>query len=215
MKVVVITKDQPEYIQRFEVVLDGYDHIYVIDRPSVEYPAGIPAIYNFSGDGFLAGRMRDIGALAFAGEDILFLDGDKVPQGNLRAVENAPFDCVLLGVQNDKRDYFNGTTHSITLPDIHYQGNGCYTCGILYRADLIKTFRKYNEGRIFHPIFDGTWGEEDTWNGDIMNHEKASVGVVSDCWLTGTIGGWTDPKLQQLATNFARRIKLRIKWGFC
>ena len=45
--------------------------------------------------------MRDIGALAFAGEDILFLDGDKIPQGDLRAVENAPFDCVLLGVQND------------------------------------------------------------------------------------------------------------------
>ena len=121
MKVVVITRDQPLEIPKFEECLKGFDHIYVIDRPSVEYPAGIPAIYNFSGDGFLAGRMRDLGALSFAGEDILFLDGDKVPQGDLSAVENAPFDCVLLGVQNDKREYFDGTTHSITLPDIHYQ----------------------------------------------------------------------------------------------
>ena len=215
MKVVVITRNQPLEIPKFEECLKGFDRLYVIDRPSVEYPAGIPAIYNFSGDGFLAGRMRDIGALAFAGEDILFLDGDKVPIGDLSAVENAPFDCVLLGVQNEKRKYFDGTTHQITLPDIHYQGNGCYTCGILYRSSVISTFRKYNEGRIFHPTFDGTWGEEDTWNGDIMNHEKISIGVVSDCLLSGTIGGWENPKLPQLVSNFVKRLALREKFKFC
>ena len=78
MEVVVITRNQPLEIPKFEECLKGFDRLYVIDRPSVEYPAGIPSIYNYSGDGFLAGRMRDIGALAFAGEDILFLDGDKV-----------------------------------------------------------------------------------------------------------------------------------------
>lgn len=215
MKAVIITKDQPKYIPQFEQALDGMEHIYVIDRPSVEYPSDIPAIYNFCGEGFLAGRMRDLGATLFAGEDILFLDGDKVPQGNLKAVEESPFDCVLLGVKGDKRSYFNGTTHRVTLPDIHLQINGCYTCGILYRAELIKTFRRYNEGRIFHPIFDGTWGEEDTWNGDIMNHEKISIGVVSDCLLSGTIGGWENPKLPQLVSNFVKRLALREKFKFC
>lgn len=215
MKVVVITKDQPLEIPKFEECLKDFDHVYVVDRPTVKYPSGIPAIYNYNGDGFLAGRMRDLGALSFAGEDILFLDGDKIPQGNLRSVESAPFDCVLLGVQHDKREYFDGTTHSITLPDIRLQANGCYTCGILYRAELIKTFRKYNEGRIFHPIFDGTWGEEDTWNGDIMNHEKVSIGVVHDVILTGTIGGWSNPKLPQLVSNFVKRLELRNKYNFC
>lgn len=215
MKVVVITKDQPLEIPKFEECLKDFDHVYVVDRPTVKYPSGIPAIYNYNGDGFLAGRMRDLGALSFAGEDILFLDGDKIPQGNLRSVEDAPFDCVLLGVQHDKRvEYFDGTTHSITLPDIRLQANGCYTCGILYRAELIKTFRKYNEGRIFHPIFDGTWGEEDTWNGDIMNHEQVSVGVVHDVILTGTIGGWSNPKLPQLVSNFVKRLELRNKYNF-
>ena len=215
MKVVVITRDQPLEIPKFEECLKDFDHVYVVDRPTIKYPSGIPAIYNYNGDGFLAGRMRDLGALSFAGEDILFLDGDKIPQGNLRSVESSPFDCVLLGVQHDKREYFDGTTHSITLPDIRLQANGCYTCGILYRAELIKTFRKYNEDRIFHPIFDGTWGEEDTWNGDIMNHEKVSIGVVHDVILTGTIGGWSNPKLPQLVSNFVKRIELRNKYNFC
>ena len=211
MKIVIITKDQPEFVPIFEEFLRGYEHLYVIDRPTKDYPSSIPAIVNKAGDGFLAGRMRDLGATVFAGEDILFLDGDKVPLGDLKSVENAPFDCVLLGVHDDTRKYFDGTTHSITLPPIEYQGNGCYTCGILYRAPLIDTFRRYNRGRIFHPVFDGTWGEEDTWNGDIMNYEHVNIGVVHDVHLTGEIGGIADPKLKQLAENFAKRLALRAQ----
>ena len=79
MKIVIITKDQPEYVPIFEEFLRGYEHVYVIDRPTKEYPSNIPAIVNRAGDGFLAGRMRDLGATVFAGEDILFLDGGKVP----------------------------------------------------------------------------------------------------------------------------------------
>ena len=209
MKAVVITRDQPEYVPLFEHFLRGLEHIYVVDRPTKDYPAGIPCIVNRTGHGFLAGRMRDLGALAFCGEDILFLDGDKVPLGNLRSVEESPYDCVLLGVHGDGRAYFDGTTHQVKLPPIQYQGNGCYTCGILYRARLIELFRRYNDGRIFHPCFDGIWGEEDTWNGDIMNYENVKVGVVADCYLTGSIGGLTDPKLPQLAENFLKRLSLR------
>lgn len=214
MVIVIISKDQPKYINDFENKLSDYKHLYVLDRPTVEYPKNIPCIINNNGTGFLAGRMRDLGAMNFIGEDILFLDGDKVPIGNLKSVENAPFECVLLGVKDDRRKYFDGTTHQITLPDIINQGNGCYTCGILYRASLIEKFRQYNEGRIFHPIFDETWGEEDTWNGDIMNYEHTKIGVVSDCYLSETIGGWTDPKLPQLVTNFVKRLKLRKKYHF-
>lgn len=62
---VVITKDQPEYIPEFEEVIHDYNHVYVIDLPTVEYPINIPCIVNYYGEGFLAGRMRDMGASCF------------------------------------------------------------------------------------------------------------------------------------------------------
>jgi len=231
MKVVIISKDQPSEIHKFEERLKDFDHIYVIDRPTLEYPLDIPAIFNFNGEGFLAGRMRDLGAINFYDEDILFLDGDKVPIGNLHALEDMLFDCVLLGIKDDPRkDYFDGTTHQINLPeDPKIQINGCYSCGILYRKNLIKRFREINKGRIFHPCFDGTWGDEDSWNGDIMNIEGWKVGCTSEVILSGEIGGCkingncisednpldlsrkdTDlGKLIQLCDNFVKRCKLR------
>lgn len=241
MKVVVISHNQAKYIPDFERVLCNYEHVYVIDRPSEPYPSGIPAIYNLVGNGFLAGRMRDIGATCFPDSDILFLDGDKVPSGNLASLDNMPFECILLGVENDPRThFFDGTTHAISLPeDPLEQINGCYSCGILYRKKLIKRFREINEGRIFHPCFDGTWGDEDSWNGDIINCEHIPIGCTSEVILGGSIGGCKvngnrvrDPKememlfknpeeffkmnqdyqkLQQLVLNFTRRCELRRK----
>jgi hypothetical protein len=231
MNIVVISHNQPLEIPKFEEALRDFNHIYVIDRPTVEYPDDINAIYNYNGEGFLAGRMRDLGAINFPPEDILFLDGDKVPKGDLHALESMPFDCVLLGVENDPRDYFDGTTHRVNLPeDPMVQINGCYSCGILYRKELIRRFREINCGRIFHPLFDGTWGDEDSWNGDIMNIEGWNVGCTNEVVLSGEIGGckinrnYVTPeniddigskkmtdlgKLSQLMINFKKRCWLR------
>lgn len=210
--VVVITKDQPEYIPEFEEVLHDYNHVYVIDRPTVEYPINIPCIVNYYGEGFLAGRMRDMGASCFYDSDILFLDGDKVPQGDLKSLDAIPYDCVLLGTKNDKRDFFDGTTHLIELDDPYMQYNGVYSCGILLRKNLISRLRELNNGRIFNPVFNGRWGEEDTWNGDIMFHEKFTVGCTSDVVLSGIvegINGDNEWKNTDLAINFLKRLQLR------
>lgn len=218
--VIVISKDQPEYIKDFERALERYNHLYVIDRPTKNYPSGIPSVVNHYGEGFLAGRMRDIGALFFNGDDILFLDGDKVPKGNLDSLDMIPYDCVLLGTENDKRKFFDGTTHEVKVPvDFDAQWNGVYSCGILIRKNLIKRLREVNDGRIFNAVFDGCWGEEDTWNGDIMFREGWKVGCTSDVILSGIVTGIADgneSKMDGLCTNFFKRLELRKKvFGSC
>lgn len=204
MHVVVISKDQPSYIAAFEAVLSSFEHIYVIDRPTVQYPSNIPAIINTWGTGFLAGRMRDLGATYFGDtDDILFLDGDKVPSGNLESLQDMPYDCILLGTKNDTRKkfsdgslLFDGTTHKFSFhEDKLHLYNNCYSCGILYRKHLIKRFRELNAGRIFHPWFDGRYGNEDIWNGDIMNYEGYNVGCTSEVVLDGKIEGGSTKKL--------------------
>lgn len=212
--VVVITKDQPEYIPAFEEVLRDYNHVYVIDRPTVEYPINIPCIVNYYGEGFLAGRMRDIGASCFYDSDILFFDGDKVPQGDLKSLDALPYDCVLLGTKNDTRDFFDGTTHAVELLNPYMQYNGVYSCGILLRKNVISRLREVNGGRIFNPVFDGHWGEEDTWNGDIIFHDKFTVGCTSDVVLSGVVEGITknnEWKANELAINFLKRLQLRTQ----
>lgn len=193
MKIVVISHNQESYLPLMEDKLSSYDHIIVVDRPSVQFQLTPNMIVNTKGKGFLAGKMRDIGAAEFGNDDILFLDGDKIPLGDIPNIDSTKYDCVIFPCeeQEDIRKSVFKDEFGIIEPDtnpISNFANVFYTCGIFYSKRLIKRFRELNEGRIFHPAFDGHWGEEDRWNGDIINFEQFNAAYSQQMKLSGTLG---------------------------
>lgn len=216
-KCVVISKDQSKYIPYFEKSLKNIEHIYVIDRPTEEYPKNIPTLYNYEGTGFLAGKMRDLGANYFNYDsDILFLDGDKYPiKGNLEKLDKIEGDIIMLPILNDKRIIFNNlqenNTKEYIIKDKTNPQNFVYSCGILLRKRFIDYVRKINnDGRIFKEIFDGNFGEEDRFLGDIVScTENFKIVITNTIILNGEFNGLKDRE-DSFLINFNKRLKLKF-----
>jgi hypothetical protein len=220
MKAIIISHNQSKYIKYFEEKLKDIEHLYVIDRPTEIYAKNINAIYNFNGSGFLAGYCRDLGASKYNyDDDLLFLDGDKFPiKGNLEELNNIPGDVVLLSVENDIRKIFNelvpNTTKEYIIKDKINPYNNVFSCGILLRKRFINHVRKINnDGRIFKEIFDGNFGEEDTFLGDVVSYnydkEKFSIYITNKIILNGGFSCEKD-RNEELIVNFAKRNRLKF-----
>ena len=73
--------------------------------------------------------------------------------------------------------------------------------------------REINGGRIFHPCFDGTWGDEDRWIGDVLGFYKIPIFYTTKVTLAGHITSTRDDpmseKAQNLHINMMKRIHLR------
>ncbi len=216
-KCVIISKDQSKYISYFENELKNIEHVYVIDRPTEEYPKNIKAIYNYEGTGFLAGKMRDIGANYFNYDsDILFLDGDKFPiKGNIENLDKINGDIILLPILNDKRKIFldlpENTTKEYFIKDKTNPQNFVYSCGILLRKNFIDYVKNINnDGRIFKEIFDGNFGEEDRFLGDIVSCTgKFKIVITNTIILNGEFNGMKDRE-ESFLENFNKRLKLKF-----
>ena len=217
MNIVVISHNQKEHIQPMIDALEGHGIVYVLDRctdGSFEhvFPKNITVLDNEHGDGFLAGRMRDIGASYHdPDEPILFLDGDKIPIGDINILPTLGFDCVLLGVENDRREWINVDEGSIPYNDYKNPHNEFYSCGIWLSAKAMKIAKSKCDGRIFHANFDGNWGEEDRYLGDILYSSRLSIGYTTKVKLTG---GLTEESecIDKLAVNFTKRLNMRKQW---
>lgn len=218
MNIVVINRNQESKIDLMENKIHDYNHVFCFDR---YHPVtDVPAVYNETGTGFLAGKCRDIGAAYFnyAG-DILFLDGDKVPVGDLSIIPEIGADCVMLGVgKNDHREFMrqeNVTKEYNWDEGFDYNNplNFVYSCGIYLSQKAIKIMREINGGRIFHPVFDGIWGDEDRWIGDVLGYNKIPIFYTTKVVLEGTITSTRDDpmseKAQNLHINMLNRIHLR------
>lgn len=210
LNVVVISQNQREHINPMLRALSGNNVCYVLDRctdGSENELKNTMHIVNDSGQGFLAGKMRDLGAWCFGYKGpILLLDGDKTPLGPLPDFEALGFDCVMLGVENDPRGLPDGQ-HSLN--KIY---NSVYSCGIWINQKVIDKAREICDGRIFHAAFDGNWGDEDRFLGNIIRHYGFTVGYCSNPKLSGTITGidenTSDSKMQGFAKNFYTRLQL-------
>lgn len=224
--VIILNQSQIDFVPLHREILSPIEPIFVFDRFT---PAELPPRYKIhivDDDGFYAGQCRDVGAEGLD-DDILFLDGDKLmsasPYETIRRLgdDNA---VILFGCETDKREWiFSGER-----PPIGYYGNphnGFCTCGIWLRQDFINDVREMNGGRIFHPIFDCLYGEEDRYLGDqcIALGYKA-IGAGADVILSGKISGITSNRNREFNQNFANRIMLRsniinpvamdaVKWG--
>jgi len=219
MQVVVISKDQQEHVNGMLAALTGHDVVYVLDRCtySMPWPDNVRVVENRAGTGFLAGRMRDLGAsLHDASRPILFLDGDKIPHGDLSILEATPFDAVCLGVYEDHRGWINegeGTIPWMQIGDFINPHNGVYSCGLFLTPRAIHAIKKYSsEGRIFNEAFDGNWGEEDRFIGDVLAHEEMTIGYTDKIKLSGNITNENEAS-EKVVHNFLRRLRIRAKFN--
>lgn len=216
MHIVVISKGQEEFVEKMISALSPIEPLFVFDR--CEPVEGVRFKHNIEGEGFLAGRMRDLGAEGID-DDVLFLDGDKVPQGNIVAdIEKlkSKYDCICYGIDKESE---NSTYRSFMKADdvddiVPFQKNkmpfayGCYSCGMWLSRDAVRKLRELNGGRIFHPIFDGNWGDEDNFLADELYYSGFKIGYSTHVRLSGKFSDWTK-RADELSENFINRIKLR------
>ena len=218
MHVVVINKNQQELVKPMMEALAPYEPLFVFDR--CEPVDGCRYVKNVSGTGFLAGKMRDLGAKGID-DDILFLDGDKVPQGDIVAdVERlkSKYDCICYGVDaryehSELRGFMRTDGVDGVVPwqkDGRPFAYGCYSCGMWICRDGIRKLREINGGRIFHPAFDGTWGDEDNFVADELHYSGFRIGYSTHVRLAGKFGDCSDNvKMEGWSRNFIKRVHLR------
>lgn len=211
MRVVVIAQNQRESLAHMRLALSGHSVVYVLDRcvdGSAYVLNGETYIENDVGDGHLAGMMRDIGAAHLGYDsDILFLDGDKVPSGDIDILPNLGFDCVLMGVKNDRRGFGDGLIPWLVKGDYIDPYNGVYSCGMWLSKKAIDVLRGECNGRIFSAEFDGHWGEEDRYAGDLLAKHGLSIGYTTKIILSGDL---TPPATatQKIRRNFYHRLMI-------
>ena len=207
MNVVVISKDQQENVEPMMVALRNHDVCLVQDR--CDYGC-VPcrSIINHSGDGFLAGRMRDYGASYFNySGPILFLDGDRIPMGDLPDMNTFGFDAICLMCEYDERKWKGAGL--IPWENFDNPHNWIYSCGIWLSQAAIDMARSKCGGRIFHESFDGAWGEEDRYLGDVLVASGLTIGYIDSPKLTGCVGGIPKNRQNEFEQNFIKRIHLR------
>jgi hypothetical protein len=216
MHIVVINRDQEEYVEAMRNALAPHEPLFVFDR--CDPVAGVKYKVNIEGSGFLAGKMRDLGAEG-VDDDILFLDGDKIPMGDIvsdiEGLRNK-YDCICYGVEagyehSELRQFMRDEDFDGIVP-FQSEGrpfaSGCYSCGMWISKAAIRKLRELNGGRIFHPAFDGTWGDEDNFLADELHYSGFTIGFSTHVRLLGLFSDFNE-KIDGLLQNFIKRINLR------
>lgn len=216
MHVIVINRNQQKYVHQMREALKPIEPLFVFDR--CEPVLDVNFIFNNEGENFLAGKMRDYGAKDID-DDILFLDGDKVPKGNiLKDIESLKdkYDCICYGIDSDKENsvYRNFMKQDNVDGVVPWQLNrsspiafGCYTCGMFLKKEVIEKVRLLNNGRIFHPSFDGTWGDEDNFLADEVDYLGFKIGYSTHVRLSGEFSS-CETKMDMFVSNFRKRLLL-------
>ena len=190
LNVVVISHNQAGSIRAMKSYLDrcfpGCPVVMVLDRcidNSQEEATAcrMPHVVNSEGSGFLAGRMRDLG-LQYTGywKDTLFLDGDRIPTDCLN-YESAKaalglYDMTLIPVSEGEFRRWFSNDQFVDNPQYGKWGNDVFTCGMVMRGCALTAITTHQEGKLFVTDFDGYYGEEDRFLGDVAYHLGLTCG---------------------------------------
>lgn len=148
------------------------DRFWVLDRcidNSAVLLSGETVIENKEGRGFLAGKMRDIGldeALKSNYEEVIFLDGDRIPQN----MTDKALDDVMkeYGCGIFRRNGFSFSAESVgQYLKCPKSAMKVYTAGLIVKREYLDKIRALtiNGGRCFNSLFDGYYGCEDYFFG--------------------------------------------------
>jgi hypothetical protein len=185
--VVIVSKDQQQNIEEMrdalKACLPSFKRVFAFDRcfegAKKAAELGEKFVLNETGSGFMAGYTRDLGLNALENDDTLFLDGDRIPSGlNEELVLKAVslYDICLIRIENDCRTIF--TKDEFTLnPVFQDYYNNVYTCGFVIKKEMISKIKALQEQRLFNSCFDGFYGEEDEFLGNLIFSLGGSCGL--------------------------------------
>lgn len=166
----------------------GSRRVLVLDRSPEIAPYGWPhVVRNSEGDGWLAGRMRDLG-LAYVRANfqdctgVLFVDGDRIPQEDLQPYCQG--DAVLFSVERDPRGLVPGPLCDCTEWCLDFKDSPFMSPAMYLSMGCIRSV--IENDRLFAPCFDGLWGEEDRDLGDRVVHAGFRV-LASSAKVSGTL----------------------------
>ena len=129
--------------------------------------------------GFCAGSARNAGLkLTNPTNDVLFLDGDRIPHNlNIERIIQMLyyFDISVISHKIDNRKWFSDIPSINT--NFNNYSNGIWSSAILLRRSAInKIIEIVGNDNLFDPIFDGNWGCEDEYLGDVAKYLHMSCG---------------------------------------
>lgn len=202
VSVVVISKNQRGPLEKMLAALRSqlpdYPRLFVLDRTtdgSREFlmEEGERFVEKNTGRGFEAGSARNLGlSLVPASDDVLFFDGDRHPIGISPALVEqalATYDVTLISAEKELcRGWF--TDHFTENPLMGFKGNSFFTCGFLMRRSAIQEILKLSMfNLLFNPLYDGAYGTEDMFLGDMVYHIGLSCGGFPiSCRVNGEVG---------------------------
>ena len=164
----------------------------VRDRCDVECPEADAILDNKEGDGFLAGKCRDIGvdyALLLGAPAVIFIDEDCIPQDDLvkSHLDYLTYDLPVISLGrrleekhswHDPRELgdagnlhlFSSRGSVVQNPTVLASCLATWTCNMGMNCRAIQVIRGVmnrlcKKNRVFHPAFDGKWGGEDAFLG--------------------------------------------------
>jgi MoaA/NifB/PqqE/SkfB family radical SAM enzyme len=185
--IVIISKNQEKSIKemmfRLRIDIPTANRIFVLDRCSDGSKEMLESYNEFFVErhdavGFCAGSARNIGLKHTNPEhDVLFLDGDRIPH-NLnyeRIVQMLYyFNVSMIKNETDTRNWFVNVP-SINTQYRNYNNNVWSSAILLRRTAITKISEIVGDGNLFDPTFDGNWGCEDEYLGDVAT----SLGMLS------------------------------------
>lgn len=197
MKIAVISRNQGDSLKKMIYSLRGQlssPRLIVLDRcednsKDILESMGENFIEKNYGEGWEAGKVRNVAIDKIGNEDIFLFDGDRVPSGLsdelcLEALDK--YDITLMSLSEDHRERDMNVEE---FADNKWFGKGAnlvYTPGILIRGSAIAKIKEFNQGFVFNPVFDGCWGYEDMSMGDVAAHLGMSCGFFPrKVWLRG------------------------------
>lgn len=173
MNIVIINKDQPPMSL---AAFPSKDRITV--SFDAEAPIEIPGVYTTAlgahAPGFYAGANRNHGLAASYTQfgksgHVLFLDGDRTPDHYSESIitdtlKKYDADALLLTCKTDPRSIAKSPLLDGPV-DAGCLVSEFFSCGFVLTDRAIEGVCAENNGALFHPAFNGYWGEEDKYLG--------------------------------------------------
>lgn len=179
---IIISKNQNQS-REFVKALGKYKPVFVFDRCKPDIENGRIVVYEGEeSEGFLAGKMRDIGYEFLTrnfdvkpNDFVLFLDGDRVPMFDLDGIDYTGFDSVLFTCLDDPR--VGDLERVVEIPKIG-ENSSFWSCGVMIKNKYLEMAKKQFNGRIFDKRCDGVWGWEDIILGDYLQEIGCRIGLA-------------------------------------
>ena len=218
---IVINKHQPDYMHPMEKAIGHPGRtLFVLTDPDIEDITTAKelesAVATFipskrTEPDFHAGAARNYG-YGYAKEmfkgttTFVFLDGDRVPSipFNEDSIEREVSGGAVLFLAKGGETRQPG----VTLNCNRFE-NGFFSCGFAITRDAAESASMFQGGNLFHPDFDGYWGDEDRFLGNVLGHLGYTARTYSGSLRLGG-NALTDSRYDK-SIEYTRNVGVRMR----